>query len=67
MMHLSLVVPPLLRAALTASKAPSPVLEDIASTTEDPIPTVVDIDTDGYFLSHRTRFTAVQVETTDDN
>jgi hypothetical protein len=36
-------------------------------TAEDPLPSVLDLSGDGYLLSHATRMTAVNAETTDDN
>lgn len=36
-------------------------------TVEDPLPSVLMLSTDGYVLSHGTRVTEVNQETTDDN
>lgn len=36
-------------------------------TAEDPLPSVLELSGDGYLLSHATRITEVNVETTDDN
>jgi hypothetical protein len=36
-------------------------------TTEDPLPSVLELTGDGYVLSIATRLTAVSRETTDDN
>lgn len=36
-------------------------------TAEDPLPSVLELSGDGYLLSHATRLTEVNAETTDDN
>lgn len=36
-------------------------------TAEDPLPSVLELSGEGYLLSHNTRMTAVNAETTDDN
>ncbi len=54
---------------LTALSKPESVCSPRISTltSEDPLPAVVKINSSGYLLSHQTRFTAVERETTDDN
>jgi hypothetical protein len=59
-------IPTVLRAVLSFSGTVRlPRMSTLAS--EDPLPSVVDINSGGYVLSHGTRLTEVGRETTDDN
>jgi len=59
------LVPLILREALSK---PDAMLsrENANITSEDPLPAIVDIGPSGLHLSYRTKFTAVQRETSDD-
>lgn len=59
------LVPTVLRAALSSHEAVP--LPSMTLTSEDPLPAVVNIDSNGYILSSGTLATEVKRETSDNN